>query len=415
MAEITICEGASKANTMPAAHHPRTLVLPPMILGGSGFSYQVHPDPKSVPVSSIIRRAFDAGMTAIDTSPYYEPSEQLLGEALASDEIRSKYSRADYLLMTKVGRLSEAVFDYSPAWIKASVQRSLHRLGTTYLDVVFCHDVEFVSPQEAIEGVGVLFELCDQGVVRFVGISGYSIDRLIHVAQEVRKRYQRPLHIVQNWARLNLLNSSLERYGIPALRKAGISVICNASPLASGLLRSGRVPCGRLGDWHPAPAGLRNAVQKASEWVEKQQSSLAVLALRFALARASQASQDGVIVRTIVGICSISDLKNNLQTIETILYSDPNASPEQATDPLDISRLDRVQVGLEPNDHRLYRGVRAILQEWKEYDFEKGKRRFLSPSRKWLFGGSLVLVSVVLMSLIQHRLPLPAAWQIRDA
>lgn len=391
---------------MSTTHDTGTLMLPPLILGGSGFSFQVHPDPKSIPISSIIRRAFDAGMTAIDTLPYYEPSEQLLGEALTSKEVTSKYTRSDYVLMTKVGRLSEAVFDYSPAWIRSSVKRSLQRLRTTYLDVVFCHDVEFVSPKEAVEAVGVLFELFDQGIVKFVGISGYSIDRLILVTQEVKKRYQRPLHIVQNWGQLNLLNSRLESYGLPVLRKSGVSVICSSSPLASGLLRSGRVPCGRLGDWHPAPTELRSSVEKASEWVESQQSSLAGLALKFALARALEASRDGLIVRTIVGICSIDDLNNNLETIKTMVYPSPNVLQKHATDTLHISSLDKVQVGLEANDQRLCLGVWTILQDWKEYDFEKGKLGAQLLSRKWVFGGSFLIVSFVLMSLIRSRLPL---------
>lgn len=53
--------------------------LPPLILGGAGFSYQQHPSPNLLPVTTIVKRAFDLGMRCIDTSPYYEPSESLLG------------------------------------------------------------------------------------------------------------------------------------------------------------------------------------------------------------------------------------------------------------------------------------------------------------------------------------------------
>jgi aryl-alcohol dehydrogenase-like predicted oxidoreductase len=65
-----------------SAPPPLSQILPPLVLGGAGFSYQTHPDPKSLPVRDVIKRAFDHGLRAIDTAPYYEPSEQLLGEAL---------------------------------------------------------------------------------------------------------------------------------------------------------------------------------------------------------------------------------------------------------------------------------------------------------------------------------------------
>lgn len=51
--------------------------------------------------------------------------------------------------MTKCGRFGSAQFDYSPASVRRSVLQSLQRLNTTYLDVVYLHDIEFVA-----EGVG---------------------------------------------------------------------------------------------------------------------------------------------------------------------------------------------------------------------------------------------------------------------
>lgn len=58
--------------------------------------------------------------------------------------------------MTKCGRygLTKAEFDYSPVTIRASVNRSLSRLNTTYLDAVYLHDIEFVSEQVQPRGAG---------------------------------------------------------------------------------------------------------------------------------------------------------------------------------------------------------------------------------------------------------------------
>ncbi|KAL3459760.1 Aldo/keto reductase [Aspergillus heterothallicus] len=358
---------------MSSSQPRQTLQLPPVVLGGSGFSYQVHPDPKSVPVSKIIRHAFDVGIRAIDTSPYYDPSEHLLGEALASPEVASQYSRRDYILMTKVGRISVEKFDYSKEWVQKSVHTSLERLGTAYLDAVFCHDIEFVTIPEAIEAVGALFELSEKGLVRYVGVSGYDLDRLVYVAHAVREKYGRPLDVVQNWAQLTMQNTRLERYGIPALREAGVPVICNSSPLASGLLRASGVPRGTLGDWHPSPNGLRAAVKRASDWVETQDATLAGLALRFSVARATRASRNGVSVHTLLGICSISDIEQNVHAVRSILLADETADNGLNTRETSVLSLKNVNEAVEQRDLVLYRTVRRILGDWAEYDFNKGQ------------------------------------------
>ena len=115
--------------------------------------------------------------------------------------------------MTKCGRYGSprADFDYSPATLRASVQRSLERLNTTYLDAVYLHDVEFVAtqvgPREAgtpadalkpenlekyglvdgqeskvwgegdqliLDGLAELQKMKDEGIVKAIGITGTS-------------------------------------------------------------------------------------------------------------------------------------------------------------------------------------------------------------------------------------------------
>ncbi|KAB8271658.1 Aldo/keto reductase [Aspergillus minisclerotigenes] len=360
---------------MSTSQPRQTLQLPPIILGGSGFSYQVHPDPKSVPISKIIRHAFDVGIKAIDTSPYYDPSERLLGEALASPEVTSRYARSDYILMTKVGRISVDKFDYSPDWVRKSVHTSLERLGTTYLDAVFCHDIEYVTIPEAIEAVGALFDLSTNGLVRYVGVSGYDLDRLVYVAHAVREKYGRSLDVVQNWAQLTMQNTRLERYGIPALKEAQVPVICNSSPLASGLLRASGVPIGTLGDWHPSPNGLRAAVKRASDWTETQETTLAALALRFSIARATRASQNGISVHTILGICSLSDIEENVRAVTSILIPEASTGDGLEDGNVNVLRLKTVNEAAEQRDLLLSGTVRQILGGWAEYDFSKGQTK----------------------------------------
>ena len=86
------------------------------------------------------------GIRAFDTAPYYDNSEIVLGTALKA--LEHEFPRSTYRLITKVGRYGPASsdFDYSPTALRASVRRSLRRLHTQYLDVVYLHDVEFVAP-----------------------------------------------------------------------------------------------------------------------------------------------------------------------------------------------------------------------------------------------------------------------------
>uniref|UniRef100_A0A0B7KAJ1 NADP-dependent oxidoreductase domain-containing protein n=1 Tax=Bionectria ochroleuca TaxID=29856 RepID=A0A0B7KAJ1_BIOOC len=136
----------------PIAPPPLSTVLPPLILGTATFNTQYHPDPTHMPYVSIVREALlTHGITAFDTSPYYGPSEHLLGSALETVET----PRSSYLLLTKAGRIDARTFDYSPVAIRASVYRSLHRLRTPYLDLVYAHDAEFVTPQQRFADAGV--------------------------------------------------------------------------------------------------------------------------------------------------------------------------------------------------------------------------------------------------------------------
>jgi D-arabinose 1-dehydrogenase len=70
------------------------------------------------------------------TAPFYHPSELVLGRALSL--LENEFPRNSYTLITKVGKYGAKVreHDYEPATIRASVERSLKRLGTDYLDVV---------------------------------------------------------------------------------------------------------------------------------------------------------------------------------------------------------------------------------------------------------------------------------------
>lgn len=267
----------------PSSYKPLSQVLPPLVLGTATFNSQYNPDPHSLDTTAIVHRALDLGVRAFDTSPYYGPAESLLGQAL---QAQSAVPRAGYILQSKCGRLSADEFDYSPPWIKKSVERSLQRLGTDYLDVVFCHDVEFVEPREVVAAVRTLRELRDCGLLRYVGISGYPTDVLAALAQLVNDQTGEPLDAVMSYANYTLQNTLLFSNALDRLLQAGVDCVLNGSPLGMGLLRNQGVPVGDLGDFHPAPDGLRKRCVDASEAVRRygdDDSRLEILALRFSI------------------------------------------------------------------------------------------------------------------------------------
>src|SRR5712691_3384922 len=116
--------------------------------------------------------ALECGLNFIDTSPFYGRgmSEVLLGIALRD------IPRDSYLLGTKLGRYDLAHFDFSAKRVAESVDVSLHRLGTDHLDIVLCHDIEFVPMQQIVdETIPALKKIQQSGKVRFIGFSGYPM------------------------------------------------------------------------------------------------------------------------------------------------------------------------------------------------------------------------------------------------
>jgi aryl-alcohol dehydrogenase-like predicted oxidoreductase len=258
--------------------------LPPLVFGTATFNFQFNPDPFALPTTHLVHRALSHGIRAFDTSPYYGPAEDLLGTALDTDFVRSHFPRSSYHILTKVGRLAASEFDYSPSWVRHSVRRSLRRLHTSYLDVVFCHDVEFVSAAEVLEAVRELRRIRDEdGTIKYVGISGYPVHVLCDLAEMVLRETGEPLDTIMSYANFTLQNTRLSTEGLPRLVAAGVDVVLNASPLGMGLLRRQGVPVGALGNWHPAPDELRKAIYLAGQYTDKVGEKLEVVAVRFAL------------------------------------------------------------------------------------------------------------------------------------
>jgi L-galactose dehydrogenase len=216
-----------------------------------------------------VRVALDLGITHIDTSPYYGRgmSEVLLGIALRG------VPRDSYTLSTKLGRYDVDKFDFSARRVAESVDVSLHRLGTDHIDLMLCHDIEFVDVNRVIEEtLPALRRVQEQGKVRLVGVSGYPLRIFDRVLDAVE------LDAVMSWGHYTLQNRRLANL-LPRLRKAGVGVL-NAGPLGQRLLTNRPVP-----DWLPASATVREVCRRAAAHCAERGADIARLALQFAVRR----------------------------------------------------------------------------------------------------------------------------------
>lgn len=213
--------------------------------------------------------ALDVGLNLIDTSPFYGRgmSEVLLGHALRG------VPRERYILCTKLGRYDHEHFDFSAKRVAESVDVSLHRLGTDYLDIILCHDIEFVPMQQIIdETLPALRKIQQSGKVRFVGISGYPMKALRFVIERAA------IDCVLNYNQYTLQNTRFADELVPDLKQRGIGVM-NAGPFSARLLTHAPLPA-----WLKEPEEVKAAARKAAALCAERGVDIAKLALQFSIA-----------------------------------------------------------------------------------------------------------------------------------
>jgi aryl-alcohol dehydrogenase-like predicted oxidoreductase len=179
----------------------------------------------------IIDKAFDQGVNFLDTADVYHAgrSEEIIGRAIAE-------RRDDWVVATKFGYAASATArpnaqGQSRKWICQTVDASLKRLGTDYIDVLYFHRALVDAPLE--EGVRAIGDLIQQGKVRYFGLSNF---RSWRIAEIVRLADQlgidRPVAIEPVY---NMVDRTAEVELMPAAGHYGIGVV-PYSPLARGVL-----------------------------------------------------------------------------------------------------------------------------------------------------------------------------------
>lgn len=353
-------------------------------MGTATFNTQYVPNPFDLPALSIVSRALDLGVRAFDTSPYYGPSEIILGDALAHPSITTRHARDSYFLVTKAGRVTGNEFDYSPAWVRYSVLRSCERLHTPYLDLVYMHDVEFVSPAEVLAAVRELRRLRAEGVLRYVGISGYPVAQLCALAEMVRRETGEPLDAVLNYGHYTIQNTTLGSAAMARFEAAVVDVVLNASMLGMGLLTTRGADAGPMATWHPSPEGLRKASQDLVPIAAGADEKLEVVAIRWALDNWSRvgASKGSCTSRlpsgervgvSVMGISNVAELEETCRVFNSVVEG---LEPETA----DVEQTKRRQWSLDRRQkiQGLVEKMWAVLGEWKDYSWSSPEPGFVN-------------------------------------
>lgn len=184
-----------------------------------------HPAVQEDSGRGILTTAIENGIDFLDTAYIYGPerSEEIIGEVL-----KSTGKRNEVILATKgahkfVG--NQVLKDNSPEFLKKSVEDSLRRLQTDYIDLYYIHSPDEDTPK--YESVGALQELKDQGVIRSIGVSNFSPEQLREANQDG--------YVDVYQGHYNLIERSAEKEFFPYMREKEISYI-PYFPLASGLL-----------------------------------------------------------------------------------------------------------------------------------------------------------------------------------
>jgi len=215
---------------------------------------------------SSVHVALECGMNFIDTSPFYGRgmSEVLLGIALKG------IPRDSYILGTKLGRYDLGHFDFSAKRVAESVDVSLHRLGTEHLDIVLCHDIEFVPMQQIVdETLPALRRQQAAGKVRFVGFSGYPMKAFKFVLD------QTDVDCVLSYNQYTLQNTRFLDEVVPDLEARGIGAM-NAGPFSARLLTNAPLP-----GWLKEPEEVKAAARAAAAHCAAKGVDIAQLALQY--------------------------------------------------------------------------------------------------------------------------------------
>ncbi len=271
---------------------------------------------------AILRRAFDLGITHFDLANNYGPpygsAEETFGRVLATD-FRSH--RDELVISTKAG------YDMWPGpygewgsrkYLLASLDQSLQRMGSSYVDIFYSHRFDPATPLE--ETLGALDTAVRQGKALYVGISSYSAERT-REAVAILRQLGTPLLIHQ--PSYSLLNRWVEPDLLGVLDAEGVGCIA-FSPLAQGLLTEkylGGVPAGSRASEESSSLSHEMlaednlaTVRALAEVAARRGQRLSQMALAWVL-------RDKRVTSALVGVSSVEQLEVNVNTLQNLEFA----------------------------------------------------------------------------------------------
>lgn len=266
---------------------------------------------------TIVGNAIDAGINFIDTADVYGGggSETVLGEVLRA-------RRRDIVLATKVGgraSLGPNNVGQSRRHIMESLEASLRRLKTDYIDLYQLHNYDPYTPMDAV--LRSLDDAVRQGKVRHIGCSNFAAWQLMKALGISARQGLEPFVSVQSF--YSLAGRDIEKEVIPAAADQGLGLLC-WSPLAGGLLsgkfdRNGSCDSSSRRSKIAFPpvdeARAFDVIDALKAVAERRASEPAQVALAWLLAKPAVTS-------VIVGIKRPDQLKANLKALDVVLDED---------------------------------------------------------------------------------------------
>ncbi len=247
----------------------------------------------------LIHKAIDHGINFFDTADLYDfgKNETLLGNAL-------KKHRKDMIVATKVGNEwhdDKSGWDWNPSknYIIKSVEESLHRLQTDYIDLYQLHGGTIGDPID--ETIDAFETLKRQGKIRYYGISS--------IRPNVIKRYVEKSNITSVMMQYSLLDRRPEEECLDLLKNNNIGVLVRGA-LAKGLL-AGKPAKPYL---NHDPIEVQKVIQALSKVSEKQQT-LSQIAIQYVL-------KNRAISTAVIGIRTVEHLEECLTMLDEYELSD---------------------------------------------------------------------------------------------
>jgi len=226
-----------------------------------------------------LRKAIDVGITFYDTSPLYGygHSEELIGSTL-------KDVRQNIIIATKAGFVNfKGEQDFSPQYIRSSIESSLSRLQTDYIDVFQLHYPPIDLLRQDSRIIETLESLKQEGKIRVVGISAKTSEEgLMAIEQFNFKSVQVNFNLVDQRVLDNGFFKKCEEYGVGVIGR---------TPLCFGFL-TGQYnatdsydPADHRSLWSPEQINRWANAYKlfAGELIEEEEQTNAQIALRFCL------------------------------------------------------------------------------------------------------------------------------------